>query len=114
MEIREERSDGAMVMAPSGRLDSVTSTELEKRIVGRIEAGDRRLVLDLAGVEYISSAGLRVLLMAAKRLKEPSAALVLCGLGPSVRTVLELAGFLPLFVVVPARADALARLRGEA
>jgi stage II sporulation protein AA (anti-sigma F factor antagonist) len=114
MEISEERGDGAMVMAPSGRLDSVTSNELEKRLVARIDAGDRRLVLDMAGVEYISSAGLRVLLMAAKRLKEPPAALVLCGLGPSVRTVLELAGFLPLFVIVPARADALARLRGGA
>jgi stage II sporulation protein AA (anti-sigma F factor antagonist) len=112
MEISEERSDDAMVMAPLGRLDSVTSTELEKRVVARIDAGDKRLVLDMAGVEYISSAGLRVLLMAAKRLKEPPAGLVLCGLGPSVRTVLELAGFLPLFVVAPARQDALARLRG--
>jgi stage II sporulation protein AA (anti-sigma F factor antagonist) len=114
MEISEERSDDAMVMAPLGRLDSVTSTELEKRVVARIDAGDKRLVLDMAGVEYISSAGLRVLLMAAKRLKEPPAGLVLCGLGPSVRTVLELAGFLPLFVVVPARQDALARLRAGA
>lgn len=114
MEIGEERSEGTLVMAPVGRLDSVTSSELEKRLAARIDAGDRRLVFDMAGVEYISSAGLRVLLMAAKRLKDPSGALVLCGLGPSVRTVLELAGFLPLFVVVPVRQEALARLRGQA
>jgi anti-anti-sigma factor len=114
MEIGEERSEGTLVMAPSGRLDSATSGELEKRLVARLDAGERRLVLDMAGVEYISSAGLRVLLMAAKRLKEPAGGLVLCGIGPAVHTVLELAGFLPLFVVVPARQEALARLRGPA
>jgi anti-anti-sigma factor len=68
--------------------------------------------VDLAGVEYISSAGLRVLLMAAKRLRQPPAAVVLCGLGPAVRGVLELAGFLPLFTIEPARREALARLAG--
>jgi anti-anti-sigma factor len=112
MQIDEVRGERVVVIAPLGRLDSVSSGELERRVVERIDAGDRRLVLDLAGVEYISSAGLRVLLMAAKRLKDPPAAVVLCGLGPAVRSVLELAGFLPLFTIEPARAEALARLAG--
>jgi stage II sporulation protein AA (anti-sigma F factor antagonist) len=110
MQIAEQRSGSALVLAPSGRLDSVTSSELEKHVARQLDAGERRLVVDLAGVEYISSAGLRVLLMAAKRLREPPAALVLCGMGPGVRTVLELAGFLPLFAIEPAREQALARL----
>lgn len=110
MQIHEEKASGTLVVAPSGRLDSVTSGELERVVVARLDLGERRLVLDLAGVEYVSSAGLRVLLMAAKRLKEPPAALVLCGLGPPVRTVLGLAGFLPLFAIEPDRAAALARL----
>jgi anti-anti-sigma factor len=110
MQIGEERAAGALVVAPAGRLDSVTSSELEKHIASRLDAGARRLVVDLAGVEYISSAGLRVLLMAAKRLKEPPAALVLCGMGPSVRAVLELTGFVPLFAIEPTREQALARL----
>jgi anti-anti-sigma factor len=100
------------VIAPEGRLDSVSSGELERLVVSRIDAGERRLVVDLSAVEYVSSAGLRVLLMAAKRLKDPPAALVLCGMGPSVRTVLELAGFLPLFAVEPGREQALARAGG--
>ncbi len=112
MRIGEEKDGGALVIAPEGRVDSVSSSELEKLVVSRIEGGERRLVLDLSGVEYISSAGLRVLLMAAKRLKEPPAGLVLCGMGPSVRTVLELAGFLPLFAVEARREQALARLAG--
>jgi len=112
MRIGEERVGGALLIAPEGRVDSVSSGELERLVVSRIAAGDKRLVLDLSGVEYISSAGLRVLLMAAKRLREPPGALVLCGMGPSVRTVLELAGFLPLFSVEARREQALARLGG--
>jgi anti-anti-sigma factor len=112
MRIDEERVERALVIAPLGRLDSVSSSELERFVVTRIDAGQRRLVLDLAGVEYISSAGLRVLLMAAKRLREPPAALVVCGMGPAVKGVLELTGFLPLFAIEPARAQALARLAG--
>jgi anti-anti-sigma factor len=110
MEIAEERVGGALVVAPSGRVDSVSSSELERLVVSRIDGGERRLVIDFAGVSYISSAGLRVLLMAAKRLKTPPAALVLCGMSPGVRTVLELAGFLPIFVVEPGREQALARI----
>jgi anti-anti-sigma factor len=110
MQIGEETVGGATVIAPVGRVDSVSSSELERTVVSRIDGGARRLVIDLAGVEYISSAGLRVLLMAAKRLKGPPAALVLCGVGAGVRTVLELAGFLPLFTVEPGREQALARL----
>ena len=114
MEIGEERAAGALVIAPVGRVDSVSSGELERHVVARLDAGERRVVIDMAGVEYISSAGLRVLLVAAKRLKPPAGALVLCGLGPGVRTVLELAGFMSLFAVEPARAQALARLEVKA
>ena len=58
-----------------------------------------RLVVDFSGVEYISSAGLRVMLILAKRVREQRGALALCGLGDSVRHVFDLAGFLPLFAV---------------
>lgn len=113
MQIGEVNVEGALVVAPVGRVDSVSSAELERVVVARIDEGQRRLVIDLAEVEYISSAGLRVLLLAAKRLKGPPPGLVLCGLGPGVRTVLELAGFLPLFAVEAGRESAVARL-GEA
>ena len=109
MEIGEEQQGDALVVAPRGRVDSVSSGELERRLVARLDAGARRVVIDLAGVDYISSAGLRVLLLAAKRLKPPQGLLVLCGLGPSVRSVLELAGFTSLFAIEPGRAQALAR-----
>jgi stage II sporulation protein AA (anti-sigma F factor antagonist) len=115
MEIGEEQVGETLVIAPRGRVDSVSSGELERQLVARLDGGARRVVIDLAGVEYVSSAGLRVLLLAAKRLKPPLGALVLCGLGASVRTVMELAGFTSLFAVEPAREQALARAsRAEA
>ena len=67
----EERVGATLVIAPAGRVDSVSSGELERHVVARLDAGERQLVIDLAGVAYISSAGLRVLLLAAKRLKPP-------------------------------------------
>ena len=109
MEIDEEQAGETLVIAPCGRVDSVSSDELERRVVFWLDGGTRRVVIDLSGVGYISSAGLRVLLLAAKRLKPPQGALVLCGLGPSVKTVLELAGLASLFTIEPGREQALAR-----
>jgi len=108
VEIHEERRDGTLVLTPSGRLDSVTSADLEQRLIA--VAGERRLVVDLAGVEYVSSAGLRVFLKLARRVKDAGGVLLLCALGEPVRQVFDLAGFLPLFAIEPSRERALTRL----
>ena len=60
-------------------------------------------MVDFGGVEYISSAGLRVMLSLAKRVREKKGGLALCALGDGVRQVFELAGFLPLFVIQTTR-----------
>jgi anti-sigma B factor antagonist len=108
MEIREERRDGILVLTPSGRFDSVTSVDLEQRLIA--VAGERRLVVDLAGVEYVSSAGLRVFLKLARRVKDAGGELLLCAMGEPVRQVFDLAGFLPLFAIEASRERALTRL----
>ena len=110
MDIKQETHDGIVVVAPVGRLDSTTSDSLEKALIRVIEGGSTRVTVDFAGVDYISSAGLRVLLIGAKRLGAAKGRLVLCSLGESVRQVLDLAGFLPLFTVDATRDAALARL----
>jgi len=109
MDIQQERSDAVVVIAPSGRIDSTTSEALEQALTRALDAGERRLVVDFDRVSYISSAGLRVLLVAAKRLRAAHGALVLCALGEPVRQVFELAGFLPLFAVERSRDLALTR-----
>lgn len=110
MEMSDETRDGVVIVAPTGRLDVNTSAELEKRLLDRVAAGETRFVIDLARVEYISSAGLRVLLLLAKQLKARSGRLALSSLGPAVRQVFELAGLLPLFAIETSREEAMVRL----
>jgi len=112
MDIQQERSDGVLVIAPSGRIDSTTSDTLDQALTAAVSSGERRLVVDFDRVSYISSAGLRVLLVAAKRLRAERGVLVLCALGEPVRQVFDLAGFLPLFTVERSRDLALTRCAG--
>jgi stage II sporulation protein AA (anti-sigma F factor antagonist) len=113
MTIDEHRAGSVIVIAPRGRIDSTTSDTLETRLRELDRGGDRRVVVDLAGVDYISSAGLRVMLTLAKRTRDRSGALALCGLEDAVRHVFELAGFLPLFAVEATRDAAVRRAAGD-
>jgi anti-anti-sigma factor len=112
MQIREERQQSVAVVAPIGRVDSTTSAALDQHLAGLVSAGERRIVVDFTGVEYISSAGLRVLLTLAKKTRDTRGALALCGMGDSVREVFGLAGFLALFMIEADRASAVARVAG--
>ena len=114
MEIREDSAGGIPVVAPVGRIDSNTSGALERALLGQLARGEKRLIVDLLGVEYISSAGLRVLLLAVNKLRPLGGQLVLCSLGTSVREVFELAGLTALFTIEASRELAVARLAGSA
>jgi stage II sporulation protein AA (anti-sigma F factor antagonist) len=107
MEINEERQDGIVVVAPVGRIDSTTAEALDRHLIRLPNADDRRVVVDFGKVDYISSAGLRVMLTLAKRIREARGALAICSLEDSVWQVFELAGFLPLFSVAKSRDDAI-------
>ena len=109
MTVRDEKLGEVWAVTPAGRIDSVTSPSFEEAIGRGLAAGERRVVVDLGGVEYISSAGLRVLLVAAKRLRDAGGRLVLCRLNEPVRQVFDLAGFLPLFAIEASREGALAQ-----
>ena len=108
LEIRETKADGGfVVLEPVGRLESKTSPELDRKVVALLAAGERRFVVDLASTEYVSSAGLRVLLMLGKKVSGGAGRLVLCGLNPQVREVFDVAGLGALFVIRASRAEAL-------
>ncbi|HVO52388.1 MAG TPA: STAS domain-containing protein [Thermoanaerobaculia bacterium] len=109
LQIHESKVEGGfVVLEPVGRLESKTSPDLDKKVVALLAAGERRFVVDLGATDYVSSAGLRVLLMLAKKLAGGGGRLVLCGLNPQVRDVFEIAGLGALFAIHPTRAAALA------
>jgi anti-anti-sigma factor len=109
MNIQQSVLDGITLIVPAGRIDTTTSGAVEETLREAVDHGARDLVVDFAGVDYISSAGLRVFLVLAKRMRDLKGRLVLCGMPEPVRQVFYLAGFLPLFKVEPSRDIALAR-----
>lgn len=108
MQIREYRLQDVVVVAPVGRIDSTTSGSFEAHLTALSAQDRQRVVIDFAEVDYISSAGLRVMLGLAKRVREQRGALAICSLDNAVRQVFELAGFLPLFAVSDTRDAAVA------
>jgi anti-sigma B factor antagonist len=97
MEIAEQKKGSVVVLALTGRLDAGTAGKLEEKLVGLIDAGNRSFVLDFMSLDYISSAGLRVLLMAAKKLKSLNGRIVLSSLKAHIREVFDIAGFSAIF-----------------
>jgi len=107
MDISEDRKADAVVLALSGKLDATTAKTFEDKILGVINSGAQRLVVDLAQLEYVSSSGLRVFLLAAKRLRVTDGKIVLCGLQDHVRQVFDLAGFSSIISIYGSRDDAI-------
>jgi anti-sigma B factor antagonist len=93
MELTHEVVNGLLVLRPESRIDSSNAAAFEARCAALIAGGPKKVVIDFSGVDYISSAGLRVLLVAAKNAKSQGGALTLCGLRGNVRDVLEVSGF---------------------
>lgn len=93
LQIKVERLETQVVLHASGPLDSNTAPDLQEPLLQAAEAPTGGVTLDLAEVTYMSSAGLRVLLMAAKALQKRSERLRLTNVPPHVYTVLNLAGF---------------------
>jgi anti-anti-sigma factor len=110
MDVTVERHDATLVVRPHGRLDSATSPAFEKQLLGHIDGAQGAVVLDLGEVVYISSAGLRVLLVAAHRLRGASRRLIVCGIGAPLRDAFEISGLITIFEVSTSVTDALAVL----
>jgi anti-sigma B factor antagonist len=106
MEITSTQEGGILVMAVTGRLDALTSKELETLLLAPIEQGARQVVIDFAEMDYISSAGLRVLLLAARKLSDAGGKIALCGLKPAIKTVFDIAGFSTIFPIYGSQPEA--------
>lgn len=98
MTITEQKETGRLVLLVKGRLDTTTSPQLEQRLGSDLEE-IQELVLDFASLEYISSAGLRVLLAAHKRMKRQEGELVIRGANEMVREVFTITGFMDILHV---------------
>jgi len=99
------------VVILAGRLGAASSGGLSRALGEAISRGERRLVVDLGLVDYVSSAGLDALETAAGQCAGNRGALVLCNVSEPVRIVFDLAGLLPAFPIEPSREQGVARAR---
>lgn len=107
MQIKEEKLGDILILTISEHLDTATSTGFETRLLGTIEKGERKVLIDCAPLEYVNSAGLKVFLLAAKKLETLGGKLVLCSLAPNVLMIFEMIGFTRIMKIVPTREEAL-------
>ena len=115
MDLSPRRFADTVVLAPRGRIDHASADALETArapYLARCADGEDRLVLDLSGVEYIASVGLRVLMVAAKQAHARHGTVVVAALQPVVREIFEISKFtmvLPTFASVRDALSALSR-----
>jgi anti-anti-sigma factor len=95
-----------IILTVEGRIDALTSPAFEAEIVRQVDGGARRLLLDFAGCDFINSNGLRILLVARKRLLVDGT-VAICRLHSNVATVFHIAGFTTLFPIYESIDEAL-------
>ena len=97
MDITENKNGDFFILSINGRLDANSINQFEEKLLGAIEAGNKNVVIDFGGLEYISSSGLRVFLVGAKKLDEFGKKLNLCNVKEHIQEVFNITGFTPIF-----------------
>jgi anti-anti-sigma factor len=117
MELTPRRLADTLVVSPEGRIDQSNADAFQNAlapILTERAATRGRLVLDLSSLEYISSAGLRVLMLAARQAKASDVTIVLSGLRPLVAEIFQISRFTMVFTITSTLKEALARVSPEA
>jgi anti-sigma B factor antagonist len=107
MEISVTESGDVRILSFAGNLDTNTSPQAESEINGLIDAGAQKLLVNFESLDYISSAGLRILLATAKKLKASQGDLKICGLNETVQEVFDISGFATILSVTKTEEEAL-------
>ena len=107
MQIQEEKQNEVHIFKLEGRLDSNTSPTFEEKVADAIGKGAKQMIIDFENLEYLSSAGLRVILKTTKDLKRKEGKLVLCSMADYVKEVFEISGFDSFLPITTSRDDAL-------
>lgn len=117
MELSPRRLADTLVLKPAGRIDHANADAFQTKlmpVLAQCAAGKDRLVFDFSDVDYISSAGLRVLMLAAKQAKAQGGTIVMSGLRPLVAEIFDISRFTMVFTIKPSLREALAEVSTEA
>lgn len=112
MRITQNLGNGLVNVKVEGRLDATSSIEAQKELERILDADSSKMLVDLSGLEYISSAGLRVLLVVAKKMQQKGGKIVLAALTPNVKEVFEISGFSSIFKIFDTVEESTTTLQG--
>lgn len=108
--VRSTEVRGVFVLEPQGRIDSSSVAAMDDAFHQALSSGLKPLLVDMSGVEYISSGGLRSFLLTLKEVKKRESKMCLCSMTPNVSKVFKLAGFNTIFDIRAGRDEAIADL----
>ncbi len=111
-DVTAERRDDVLSINVGGYIDGANVAKFEEAINAAIKDTDSAVIMDFEKLVYISSAGLRTVVLMAKSLQNRNAKLLLSSLAPPIRTVFEISGFDKVLPIHPTKAEALAFLDG--
>ena len=112
MAIQAEREGDTLVAKAEGRIDGTNARQFQDDLDSVIEEGDRAVILNFQDLMYISSAGIRVVLMTAKTLQRREARFALCSLSEPVREIFEVSGFDKIIPIHASQDEAISALGG--
>ena len=107
MELIETNTEKCMVIGIKGRLDTINYSILEKRLMELLDQNVTKILINCSQMDYVSSSGLRILLMALKRITMVKGKFVLCNLQENIREIFEISGFTTIFEIYPNEEEAL-------
>ena len=113
MQISTKSKDDVYIIEILGRMDSISSKEIEAKLDDAIENNNKKILIDLGAVDYISSVGLRVLLAALKKQKEIDGSIKLASLQPFVRDIFKMTGFDRIFSISSNQEEAIDRFNDQ-
>lgn len=111
LSIKEDSKDGVHIFYVGGRLDVTSAHILENRMQPILETPGAKVLVNFSDIKYLSSAGLRVMLYAHKRLKASQGQLIFCCMKPPVMEIIKLAGFDTILTIFDSKYEALNALK---
>ena len=113
MAVSSDRQDGTLIARTDGRIDGANAREFQVALENAIDPSDLNVILDMENLSYISSAGLRVILMTAKTLQKQNAKFAICSLSPAIQEVFQISGFDRIIPIHASQEAAISSLRGS-
>ena len=111
MQVTRERLEDVDVVRVEGWIDATTAKDFERELMGLFDQAPKQVIVDFGALAYISSAGLRVVLGAAKQMRTLRGGFALFGASPAVARVFELSGFARIIPMVDSEGDAISLVR---